>query len=197
MKKIAITGGIGSGKSYVSSLLEKRGYPVFSADELNRQALLKGHRGYEKVVAAFGAEILDETEEISKPTLAYAVFADDEKRRILEKIMHPIIMEELEKAMAECRCPFVFAEMPILFEAGLQDRFDASILVIADEETIFDRLETKRGMSKESASRRMAKQMPQKEKEGLADYIIDNSRKAMLEKQLDELLKELEERTWI
>ena len=194
MMKAALTGSMGSGKSYVLNLLKEKGYPIISADEINRLQLLKGHEGYLRIVEAFSEEILDEQEEIDKKKLASLVFLDDKKRKRLESITHPLILDEIHKWALGSKAELVFAEVPLLFEANLQDQFDVSIVVYADEETVFKRLYEGRQISRDEAQKRLAKQMSVKAKLELADYSIDNSEGADLKKQLDQLIKELKER---
>lgn len=194
MRKVAITGSMGSGKSYVLSLLEKKGYPTISADEINRYQLLKGHKGYTQVIKAFSEEILREDQEIDKIKLASIIFSDDKQRKLLESIMHPIILEEIERWAEQSQAEWVFAEIPILFEANLQNHFDASIVVFANEETVFERLLNGRNITKEEARKRLAKQMSVEVKKKLADYCLDNSKGKELDKQLDELIERLKER---
>ncbi len=197
MIKAAITGSMGSGKSYVLNLLKEKGYPIISADEINRIQLLKGHEGYTQVVEAFSCEILDERQEIDKRKLASIIFSNNQKKMLLESIMHPLIMEEIENWANSINTSLVFIEVPLLFEANLQDHFDISIVVVADEETIFERLYKGRNISKEEALQRLNKQMPVILKKELADYCIDNSVGKDTNKQLEQLLESLKEReTW-
>ncbi len=195
MIKAALTGSMGSGKSTVLNLLAKQGYPTISADEINRIQLLKGHEGYDRIKEAFSDEILDEEEEIDKRKLASLVFSDDEKRKLLESITHPLIMREIDRWAKACETDVVFAEVPILFEANLQDHFDVSILIVADEKTILKRLFEGRHIHPEDAQKRLHKQMPVEIKKELADYCIDNNDNAELQKQLKQLIKELKERS--
>ena len=166
--KIAISGIIGSGKSEFCSYLRKKGYDVFDCDEVNRNLLKKGNKGYLKVVEAFPGIRCGNG--INKRKLSRIVFNDEEKRTELENIMHPLILEELNERKDDP----LFAEVPLLFEAGWDQYFDINVLVVADEKIIVDRL-IERGLETDEIKARMKAQMSVEEKIKRADKIIYNN----------------------
>ena len=126
MKKIAITGGIGSGKSTVLKILREEGYIAFSCDEIYKEITLEKEY-IEKISAHFPATV--EQGVINKKTLANIVFSNDEKRELLDSIAHPFIMKRLEEKIENCKADVVFAEVPLLFEGGYYTLFDEIIVV--------------------------------------------------------------------
>ena len=166
--KIAITGTIGSGKSEAVRYLKEKGYDVFDCDEENRKLLEKGEAGYEAVRQAFPDCF--KGDELDKKALSALVFHDPEKKKKLEDIMHPLILKKLK----ERNDPVLFAEVPLLFEAGWDRYFDRNLLVVTDEEILLKRL-VKRGLAKEEALQRLQNQMPVSEKIKRADKIIYNN----------------------
>lgn len=183
--KIAVTGTIGSGKSTVCAYLRELGYDVFDCDEVNRDLLEPENEGYLAVREAFPECFLEGS--LDKKALSGIVFADPEKRKILEGIMHPLILKRLYEREDDP----LFAEVPLLFEAGWDPYFDLKILVVTDEETAFQRLK-ERGLSCEEIRNRLAAQMPVSEKMKRADKIIyNNDGLSKLYRIIDELLKEI------
>lgn len=169
--KIAITGTIGSGKSTVSLYLRSIGYKVFDCDKVNGELLLKGHKGYQKLIDVFGNEIAS-ANGINHKKLSGIVFNDKHKLETLNSIMHPLIKEEMQKEMNEG--DVFIAEVPLLFETDFYKLFDYKLLVIADEETVLKRLEN-RGLSTDEALLRIGNQMSVEEKIRLSDYVINNN----------------------
>ncbi len=183
--RIAITGTIGSGKSEVSRYLREKGYPIFDCDEENRILLQKDNVGYEAVKEAFPECVKDG--ELDKRILSSLVFTEPNKKKQLEQIMHPLILERLKQRKEE----FLFAEVPLLFEAGWNRYFDQNLLVVTNQQVLLERLK-KRGMSKAEALRRLKKQMPVLEKKKRADKIIYNNGSLQeLHDSLEEWLKEI------
>ena len=181
--KIAITGTIGSGKSEVSNYLRELGYFVFDCDETNRKLLEKGNAGYEMVKFAF-PEAFDE-DELDKAKLADIVFNNPERKALLEAIMHPLILQELNK----CDGYLLFAEVPLLFEVNWDKYFDRSLLVISNEDDILKRL-VEKGMTLDEAKLRISNQMSLKDKMMRANQIIYNNGSLLdLHNNIDEWLK--------
>lgn len=182
--KIAITGTIGSGKSMVSEYLRNKGYEVFSCDDYNRQLLEKGEEGYNLIKVHFPQCFKDDL--LNKKELAKIVFNDIQKRKELENILHPLI---LNKMIEEANKKDVFfAEVPLLFETNFDRYFDTNWLVVADEKTIVDRL-LKRGHELDDALNRIKSQMSIDEKKNRANEIIYNNKDLKdLYLELDKLL---------
>jgi len=177
MLRLAITGGLCSGKSTVSQLLRERGCPVVDADSLARE-LLPGARP--ELVAHFGAGILDATGGVDRQRLAERVFGSSDAaaadRRQLNRILHPLIMAEAERQMtawAESGVEIAGVEAALLMEEDLLQGFDRVVLVVSPVEVRLQRALT-RGWTREQAQARMAAQWPDAEKRARADVVIDN-----------------------
>lgn len=154
-KKIAITGGIGSGKSTVLQFLKEMGYPVFSCDELYRE-VIRSQSYIQKITGVFPNVI--ENGEINRKKLAAEVFSDEKKRKTLNLIAHPLIMQQLMKEMDAAENEFVFAEVPLLFEGNYEGLFDAVIVV---QRKIEDRIRficLRDGLTEQQAKERIASQ---------------------------------------
>lgn len=186
---IGLAGGIGSGKTAVAHLLAKHGCIVADSDAAARAALLDPAIRT-RIVERFGRKVLDPSGEIDRSALAGIVFRDPEQRQALEAIVHPWVHQRRleEFACAPPDAPALVIDAPLLFEAGLNDKCDAVILVDAPRETRLSRVRENRGWNKEELDRREASQMPLDEKRRMADYVITNS--GSFEK-LDEQVREV------
>ena len=154
-KKIAITGGIGSGKSTVLSLLKNGGYSVFSCDEIYKQLLLD--REYiEKIEKLFPSAV--QNRQIDRQILANIVFKDKQALEILNGVAHPLIMERLYENMQNCTDMLAFAEVPLLFEGNYQSRFDAVIVVQRDKEERLVAIMERDCLNREEAMQRISAQ---------------------------------------
>ena len=167
-KKIAITGTIGSGKTMVSEYLISKGYDVFNCDLENAKLLLPNNAGYLKVKEVFPDCFIND--ELDKAKLAAIVFNDENEKKKLEDIMHPLILAELFKRADNP----LFAEVPLLFECDWDRYFDMNVLVVSDRDIIIDRL-LHRGLTMKDIEGRMAAQMSVEEKINRADKIIYNN----------------------
>lgn len=128
-KKVAITGGIGSGKSTVVDIIKELGFPIFSCDEIYSE-IINSKEYIKKVKDLFPSVI--ENNQISRIKLAEIVFSNNKNRETLNAIAHPLIMKELDNRMNSCKENLVFAEVPLLFEGGYESKFDDIIVVIRD-----------------------------------------------------------------
>ena len=154
-KKIAITGGIGSGKSTVLSLLKNGGYSVFSCDEIYKQLLLD--REYiEKIEKLFPSAV--QNGQIDRQILANIVFKDKHALEILNGVAHPLIMERLYENMQNCTDMLAFAEVPLLFEGNYQSRFDAVIVVQRAKEERLVAIMERDCLNREEAMQRISAQ---------------------------------------
>lgn len=154
-KKIAITGGIGSGKSTVVSILREWGYTVFSCDEIYAD-VIKSSAYVARVKEIFPCVV--ESGSINKKILSDVVFSDSKKREKLSEIAHPMIMERLEKEMNETKAPIVFAEVPLLFECGFEKRFDGILVVNRELNDRIRSIEKRNGLSEADIIKRIAAQ---------------------------------------
>ncbi|MGM9926669.1 MAG: dephospho-CoA kinase [Bacillus sp. (in: firmicutes)] len=193
-KVIGITGGIASGKSTVSKIIEQLGYTVVDADIAARIVVEPGQEAYKGVVASFGEEILNEDQTLNREKLGSIIFNDEKKRLQLNAIMHPAIrnyMDEEKNAAFARGEKVVFMDIPLLFESKLTQTVDLSILVYVDADVQLRRLMERNGLSQEDALARIRSQMPLSEKRELADAIIENNETVEKTKQqLLDILKE-------
>ncbi len=176
MLLVGLTGGIGSGKSTVARLLEKRGAIVFDADVLAREAVAMGTLGYDQVVERFGANVLSPGGDIDREALASIVFADPAARRDLEAIVHPEVRRLFAEGTQryEGTSAVVIFSAPLLVETGMHTAFEVLVVVSVPVETQIERLLRDRGMSEDAIRARMSAQLPMEEKAAVADIIVDN-----------------------
>jgi dephospho-CoA kinase len=176
--RVAVTGNIASGKSVVTDRWAALGAVVIDADELARRAVEPGTVALQQVVKRFGREVLDAAGRLDRAALRQLVFADDERRRTLEAMLHPEIerlRQQEERAAAGRGARLVVHSIPLLFETGLDDRFDIIVVVDAPESVRLDRLVTNRGLSRSEAAAMIAAQMPADHKRDRSHFVIDNS----------------------
>jgi dephospho-CoA kinase len=173
MLKVALTGGIGSGKSLVGEYLEELGAVVIDSDELARSVIERGSPGYEEVLAVFGDEILSEGE-IDRKKLAARVFSDEPARKQLEAIIHPRVRETAEKLTRNLGADaIVVNQIPLLFETDGAKRFDYVITVECAEGIRVERLK-ERGMKEYEISKRMQAQASDEQRASIAHFVLKN-----------------------
>ncbi len=197
MLLVGLTGGIGSGKSTVAGMLEKRGAAVFDADLLAREAVAPGTPGYERVIERFGPNVLGPGGELDREALASIVFADPAARRDLEAIVHPEVRRLFAEGCERYRDTdkVVVFSAPLLVETGMHTAFEVLIVVSTTVETQVERLMRERGMSEAAIRARIAAQLPLEAKAEVADVIIDNEGTlAELEGQVDRVWADLQAR---
>ena len=153
--KIAITGGIGSGKSQVAKFIKALGFSVFSCDEIYKEVILS--REYVAQVKEAFPECIVENQ-IDRKTLAQIVFSDAKRREALNAIAHPLIMQKLDKEMGSAPTTLVFAEVPLLFEGNYQNLFDFVIVVERDIEKRIESVKKRDGLSDEEILQRIQSQ---------------------------------------
>lgn len=176
MVRIGLTGNIASGKSTVTEVWRSLGVPIIDADVLARRAVEPGTPGYRDVVREFGAGIV-KNGQIDRAALRDVVFNDDKKRKRLEAIVHPEVARlrrAEERKLAASGARIVVNDIPLLFEAKLQNEFDIVVLVDAPEEVRIARIVQTRGLDENEARRMVEAQMPADEKRMPATYVIDN-----------------------
>jgi dephospho-CoA kinase len=176
IRRIALTGGIATGKSHVRARLERDGVPTIDADTLARDAVAPGTAGLKAVVERFGPDILAADGTLNRRALGRLVFADARSRRDLEAIIHPVVREAMERwfaSLAPGIHPFAVADIPLLFESGRETEFDAVILTVCAPSTQLRRLLARDQMTEEEARQRIDSQLPAEEKARRATYVID------------------------
>ncbi|MEY2436884.1 MAG: dephospho-CoA kinase [Acidimicrobiaceae bacterium] len=188
MLLIGLTGGIGSGKSTVSSLLAANGAVILDADAITRSLQVPGTAVFDAMVERFGPGIVAEDGSLDRAAVAAIVFADEQAKRDLEGIVHPAVGAEMLtrlQALADVDTVVIY-DVPLLVESGRKG-YAAVIVVDIDPELAVARLVEHRGMAEADARARIANQAAREERLAVADLVIDNSgTRAQLQQQVDE-----------
>jgi dephospho-CoA kinase len=174
--KIAVTGGIGSGKSEFCSFLKAKGYPVIYADVIARDIITNNKEVIPKIKAAFG----DKAYLNNEPDIKYlsdSVFSNPEKVREINSIIHPFVIDAQNREMDNLlkENDFVFLEAALIYEAEVEDEFDFIVLITSDNENKIQRIHKQRGLSETEITIRMNNQIPDKLKKEWADFIFENN----------------------
>lgn len=176
MLRIGLSGGIGAGKSTVSSTFSDLGGIVVDGDVIAREVVEPGTEGLAKLVEAFGEQILSEDGSLNRLALAAIAFSDEEKRQTLNGIVHPLVGQRRSELIAAAAPDAVIVEdIPLLVESGMAPMFPLVIIVNADEELRVKRLIEHRGFSEEDARARIAAQATEEQRRAVADVWLDNS----------------------
>lgn len=175
---LAVTGGVGSGKSVVCERFKSWGLSFYSADDLSRQAVEPGTEAHQKIVAHFGREILMPDGTLNRPMLRKYITEDPTAKTAMEGFVHPEVTRlMLEKFEAAGRAgeAIVGVEVPLLFESGLQAFFDFVIMVTVEKQRRIERIMARDHVSQADAEGLMRIQMPEEKKSALSDFVIDNN----------------------
>lgn len=173
--RVGLTGGIASGKSTVSKILEELGAVIIDGDVLAREVVARGTPGLEQVVAEFGPELLTPEGDLDRPAMGRLVFADPDARKRLEAIVHPLVFERIvELEAAAGPDDLVVHDIPLLAESGRADTFDAVIVVDADPALQVERMVRERGWTRADAEARMKAQASREERLAIATHVIEN-----------------------
>ena len=191
--RVALTGGIASGKSTVARLLADLGALVIDADRLARDVVEPGTPGLERVVERFGRRVLTDDGHLDRPAVAAIVFKDVQARNDLEAIVHPLVYEASAQAEAQAEPGrLVVHDIPLLAESGRAEGFDAVIVVDTPAETQVARMVEDRGWTREDAEARIAAQATREQRRSLATHVIDNrGTREQLEARVREVYAEL------
>ena len=177
MLSIGLTGGIGTGKSLVSNLLNDLGATVVNADLLGQEAYLPDTLGFDMVVDAFGDHIVGEDGTVDRRKLGPIVFSSPQNMSKLNAIMHPLIRDMIQANLEEYSSngtDVVVVEAAVLIEASWQDLFDEVWVVTSDKETVIERLKDRNSLSREDAIARIESQMSNDERVGHSNVVIPN-----------------------
>jgi dephospho-CoA kinase len=179
MPLIGITGGLATGKSTVTDLFRKHGALVLSADEAARAVSTPGSPVLDKIAEAFGPQFIRADGDLDRAALGAHVFSHPEARHTLDQITHPAILRLLQEQIARARESqpeaVIAVEVPLLYEARMEDWFDEVIVVAIPEDLQMERLCHRSGLTPEEARVRIAAQMPLAEKTARADTILWNT----------------------
>jgi dephospho-CoA kinase len=185
MLTVALTGGIGSGKTTVGEILAGFGAVVLDSDQIARDVVERGSTGFDQIVATFGDEIL-KNGELDRSALASLVFKDSAMRIKLEQITHPLIRQAFAKAISSLPDQsIVVNQIPLLVESKHDYKFDYVVTVSAPEQLRVERL-LKRGLTKEQITSRIQAQSSDVQREAIADTVINN------EKSEQDLMQQVE-----
>jgi dephospho-CoA kinase len=192
MLKVALTGGIATGKSYVLGKLRDRDVATIDADDIVHEALGPGTPTTKSIAAQFGGVFLKPDGSIHRTLLGVKVFRDPAARRTLEAIIHPVVYEEIAKWYATLDRPMGVASIPLLFETKRERDFDFVVVTACTPEQQLQRLIERDGMDADEAKQRIAAQLPTDEKVKRADFVIlTGGSKLATDTQVDEMLVKL------
>ena len=195
MKRVvAITGGIGSGKSVVSRLLEVMGYAVYDADSRARELMASSPAIRSGVVSLFGADLYG-GQGLDRKRLGNIVFKDNTLLQKLNALVHPVVRDDFREWGSDRSDSLLFIESAILFESGFRSLVDTVWCVVAPETMRIERVVRRNGLSSEAVRFRMAAQMDETEKAALSDAIIRNDGDTPLIPQINRLLAQERDRT--
>lgn len=175
MKRIALTGGIATGKSHVRAELERLGVPTIDADRVARDVVAPGAPALAAIVERFGPQVLDASGALDRKALGAIVFADPAARRDLEQIVHPAVRLAIDAWFASLdstRHASAVADIPLLYETGRERDFDMVIVTDCDPDTQLRRVMKRDSLSEAEARQRIASQLPAADKVRRADYVI-------------------------
>jgi dephospho-CoA kinase len=178
---VAVTGGIGSGKSTVTARFAERGCPVIDADRVAREVVEPGEPALAELSEHFGGQVIRSDGSLDRAAMAGIVFADPDARAELERITHPRVAARMAARIAELDAEpgarperLVVVDHPLLVEIGQAGRFDAVVVVLAPEDVRLQRLADERGMDPEDVRARMAAQATDAERRAVATHVVDN-----------------------
>ncbi|MGH9323057.1 MAG: dephospho-CoA kinase [Vicinamibacteria bacterium] len=195
MLKVGLTGGIACGKTVVRNGLEERGIPTLDADAVVHRLLGAGTDVGREIGETFGGRVIAPDKSVDREALGALVFADEEARRKLNRIVHPRVWREIERFFAEranAKDRVAVVDAALMIETGSFRRYDRVVVVHCRPEQQLERLMSRDGLSREDAERRIRAQMPIEEKRGFADFLVDTS--GTIEETLartDDLAREL------
>ena len=179
MLRVGLTGSIGVGKSFVTSIFAELGCHVLDADQTAREVVMPGTPGLQALVAAFGEQILSADGTLDRKQLGALIFADQSQRERLNHILHPFIIARQDEIMREWEAQdpngIGMIDAALMIESGGYKRFDKLIVVHCRPEVQLERLMLRDKLSRDEAQRRIDSQMSQEEKQSFADYLIDTS----------------------
>ena len=190
MKRIGLTGGIGSGKSFIANILEHMGFPVYYSDSRSKELTKSNPTIRAGLISLFGEEVYVKGE-LNTQLVATKIFQNEELRQKVNQLIHPIVRKDFDDWATNQHSELVFNEAAILFETGAYKNFDATILVCAPMELKIKRVMNRENCSREDVLARMSKQWSDEEKMKLADFVIENDEKLPILNQIEGVLNRL------
>ncbi len=190
MKRVGITGNIGSGKSYVCKMFERLGIPVFySDDETKKLYLIPSVK--EQIIKRFGEEVYFEDGTLNRKLLSYHLFKNEEAMKFIESVLYPALNQHFDEWCEQQTSPYVLYESAILFEKNYGKYFDKVIFVSAPEDIRLQRVMKRDDCTEENVRSRMRLQMSEETKISKADFVIYNDGNKALEPQVETIDKQL------
>ena len=172
---IGLTGGIGSGKSAAANFFQNEGISVIDTDQLARKVIEKDTPGYSKVVDSFGASILDNNDSINRAKLREEVFHDNEKRKILESITHPLVRELMVQKISSSTSPYSIIMVPLIFETNSAKNYDRVLVIDCDVEIQLERAMARDENSADLIQKIIDSQCSRSERLSIANDVIPNN----------------------
>jgi dephospho-CoA kinase len=196
MIKIGITGGIGSGKTTVCRVFELLGVPVYNADDESKKIVDNNKEVKEKIVSAFGKDVLNENGFIDRKKLASYVFNNKQNLEKLNSIIHPVVGEQFEEWVKKHQsCPYIIKEAAILFESGAYKQVDEVITVTSPLELKIKRAMSRDRITREQVEQRINNQMSDEEKIKRSKCVIVNDEQRLLIPQVLKIHEQLNKST--
>jgi dephospho-CoA kinase len=190
MKRIGLTGGIGSGKSFIANIIEHIGFPVYYSDLRSKELTKSNPTIRTGLISLFGEEVYLGGE-LNSQLVAAKIFHNEELRQKVNELIHPIVRKDFDNWASKQKAQLVFNEAAILFETGSYKNFDSTILVCAPIETKIQRVMLRENCTRADVLSRMSKQWSDEEKMKLADFFIINDDKKPILLQIEEILIQL------
>ena len=192
MVKVALTGGIAMGKSYVLARLKDRGGATIDADDIVHEALGPATPTTKAIADRFGSAFLKPDGSVNRALLAAKVFKDPEARQQIEAIVHPLVYETIQKWFETLDRPLGVASIPLLYETGRETDFDFVVVTVCPPEMQLRRLLERDRLTEEEARQRIAAQLPAAEKAARGDFVIlTDGSKTAADRQVDDLVAKL------
>lgn len=190
MIRIGITGGIGSGKSYVCQLLKQRGIPIYHCDDEAKRLMVESSTIRQELNQLIGKDAYRDGQ-LNKPLIAQYLFADTTHAAQINSIVHPVVKQDFIEWVARQKASTIVQECALLFETEFTDTVDCSILIYAPLDVRLRRVMQRDHATRQQVLARMAQQMDEEEKRKLADFIILNDGTTNLNEQIEELLERI------
>lgn len=198
MLKVGLTGGIGCGKSHILREFHKLGVYTIDADEIAHEVILPDQPAYGEILETFGSEILAPDQTIDRKKLGEKIFSDGKAREKLNRIVHPLVLQEEARRTAgfedlkDPKSPIIMVDAALMIETGSYRKYDFVVVVYCHPQVQLQRVMARDGLSEEEALQRIQSQMPLLEKIKYADYLIENSgRLSETNEQVKHILTEL------
>lgn len=189
---LAVTGGIGAGKSLVSSMLRKQGIPVYDTDSAAKRLMTESHIIKQTLVNIVGEQVYAADGSLNRSLLAEWLFASADHVALMNNIVHPVVKRDFQQWCEEQSCPLVGMECAILFESGFNELADGVIAVHASDEVRLQRVLLRDGATEQQVRARMAAQMSEQDRMARADYVVVNEgSESDVERQILQILRDI------